>query len=188
MSPESWVSVCRIALLTGSISAAIAAFAMPYFQSQVDKAKDRKIDSLVTSNTRLERELLGQGTYPTALEPSGADVGIDPRTHFAFNGVRLGTPNKGQIVGEEFQVFSELKRLHKEGKSAQLIDLATRQIAKTPGWLTPYLYRGAAHAYLDDLEKSIADLRHVVQSAAGNSDYGRAAELLVDVERRVKSK
>jgi hypothetical protein len=186
MTPESWLFVCKIVVLSGSVLAAIAAFGMHHFQSTIDRAKDRKIDSLVQSNARLERELLGQGTYQEDLVPPSGGAGIDVRTNWAFNGVRQGAPDQGAIdVG--FGVFLELRRLRKENKSAQIVDLATQQIAKTPEWLTPYLYRGAAHANLGDLEKAAVDLRHVVSAAAGNSDYTKAVELLANVEPRLKT-
>ena len=82
------------------------------------------------------------------------------------------------LFGDTVGVFQELARLEQEGDHAAIIELATKQIERTPSWLTPYLSRGVAYANIGELHKAIADLQHVVETAAGDPTYERAGMVL----------
>ena len=86
------------------------------------------------------------------------------------------------MAGEEFGVFQRLVALEKAQDFAAVISLCETQITRTPTWLTPYLFLGAAYANTGQREKAIANLRHVVTHAAGDPDYQRAQELLAKLE------
>jgi hypothetical protein len=81
-------------------------------------------------------------------------------------------------VGAEAAVFQQLQQLISQHKLQQLIDLCEQQIAKTPDWLTPYLFAGAAYADLGQLDRSIERLDFVVKHSGGDPQYRAAQEII----------
>lgn len=194
MNAETWLSFSKYALYIGTALVAIGTISVSHFSSIVDKAKGRKIDELLDGNRTLQQgnqELLGKvEKYQVDLESKQREIeqlkieatksrrGIV--STWDFNGVRReGTAGSmTAIAGEEVGVFQELARLRQERKHPEIVALATKQIEKTPGWLTPYLMRGAAYASIGEIQKAIADLQHVVKEAAGDPAYVQASEML----------
>lgn len=194
MNAETWLSLSKYALYIGTALVAIGTISVSHFSSVVDRAKGKKIDELLNGNRALQsgnQELLGKvERYQSDLEEKQREIeklNIEATksrrgivSTWDFNGVRReGTAGSmTAIVGEEVGVFKELGRLERERKFPEVIELATHQIERTPGWLTPYLLRGAAYANLGETREAIADLQHVVKEAAGDPAYAQASAML----------
>lgn len=202
MNTETLLNLSKLALYVGTILVALGTIGVSHLTSKLDRVKDQKIDSLLSGNQRLEQgnsDLLGRiDGYQRDLESKQGEIDNlkleAARSRrglisvWDFNGARReGTAGSMSVtVGDEFGVFKQLSRLEQERKFAEIVPVATKQIAKTPDWLTPYLFRGEAYANLGELQKAVVDLRHVVNSAAGDSAYIRAQTLLSQAEQRLK--
>ncbi len=207
MNAETWLNLAKYALYVGTALVAIGTIGVSHFSSVVDRAKDRKMDDLLDGNRRLQEgntelqegntELLTKvEKYQDDLELKQQEIeqlkreSVKSRrgivSTWDFNGVRREgrAGSMAAILGDEVGVFQELTRLEKEGKHAEVIALATKQIERTPDWLTPYLARGVAYANIDEVQKAVADLEHVVDQAAGDPDYSQAGVVLQQLKGR----
>ena len=202
MNTETLLTLAKVVVYIGTVLVALGTIGVSHFTSKLDKAKDQKIDSLLSGNQRLEqgnRELLGRvDVYQKDLASKQEEIntlkfkatrsGRGLVSVWDFNGVRRegSAGSKNATGGEEIGVYQELERLQQEKKFTEVVAIATKQITKTPDWLTPYLFRGAAYANLGELQKAAVDLRHVVSSAGGDPTYAQAQVLLVQIEQRLK--
>lgn len=62
---------------------------------------------------------------------------------YDFNGAKRTTTRPGHIslnVGPELEIFKKINELEKRKNFSELRNVCEEQIAKTPEWLTPYLY------------------------------------------------
>jgi hypothetical protein len=162
-------------------------------QPRVDKAKDQKVDDLVSGNKELldkvgnyQLDLQTKDVKIKALETSAKKASRGITSTYAFNGAKRDA-SPGQVntnFGEEYGTFQRMVQLQREAKFVELKDLCEEQIEKTPDWLTPYLFLGAAYLNLGDREKGIANLEYVVSQAASDPDYAEAAKLLEEAKSR----
>lgn len=194
MNTETLLTASKWILIIGTILVALGTLGVGHFTAKSDQVKDRKIDSLLSSNQRLEDgnlQLLKNGaTYQADLavkqkeietlkvESARAKRGLI--SQWDFNGARRqqSAGRSSVSAGPEIEVFQELGKLQKDKKFDEIIILATTQIAKTPDWLTPYFYRAIARGHLGQQQKAVEDLKYVVDVAAGDPAYAQAAEML----------
>ena len=99
---------------------------------------------------------------------------------YEFNGVKhIQEGNSFQaIAGDEMSVFPQFGQLQEQKKWQELGNLCEQQIAKSPEWLTPYLFSGIAYANLGQKDKAIERLEYVERQSAGNEAYRDASRLL----------
>jgi hypothetical protein len=94
-------------------------------------------------------------------------------------GKRISSPGRSELnLGPEFGVFQRLTQLHVQQNWMLLAAEAEAQIAKTPGWLTPYLLAGIAHVNTGDRTRAIARLTFVAERAGGDPQYADASRIL----------
>jgi len=202
MNIETFLSISKWMLYIGTFLVAFGSIGVSYFTAKLDKTKDNKIDSLLNGNQRLEqgnRELLLKiDTYQEDLSTKQKE--IDKLQFEAdrskrglvslwdFNGAhREGSAGSMKLtVGIEVNVFQELTRLEQDKKFDDIVSVATKQIAKTPDWLTPYLFRGVAYSHLGELQKAANDFRYVIKMAVGDPNYAQAQTLLNQIEQQLK--
>jgi len=200
VAPETWLTVFKTMLYVGTVFVAIATIGMSVYSAKVDASKDRKIDDLLAGSKQLQagnQELLEKiATYQAdlaakqqeieALKTAAAKAGRGQYATWDFNGVRR-EGRAGQFTavhGEEVAVFQKIAELEKQGKHADIVRIATEQIAKTPDWLTPYFARGVALANLGQRHEAIRDLEYVVKQAHGDVNYAGAATVLDKLRRQ----
>ena len=202
MNADTWLSLSKYVLYLGTVLVAFGTIGVSHFASIVGRAKDLKVDELLGGNRKLQagnQQLLAKvDEYQADLKSKQQEIeelkteAVKSRRGFVsawdFNGVsREGTAGSmTATISNEVNVFQELSRLEREGTPAQVVELATKQIGKTPDWLTPYLARGVAYANIGEVQKAVADLEHVVDSAAGDPAYEQAAVVLEQLKERGK--
>jgi tetratricopeptide (TPR) repeat protein len=202
MNTETLLSISKWILYIGIIMGAFGSIGVPYFTAKLDKTKDQKIDSLLNGNQRLEqgnRDLsLKIDVYQENLSAKQKEIDklqfeVDRSKRglvslWDFNGGhREGSAGSMKLtVGIEVNIFQELARLEQEKKFDDIIAVATKQIAKTPDWLTPYLFRGVAYTNLGELQKAANDFRYVIKMAVGDPKYAQAQTLLDQIEQQLK--
>jgi len=202
MNIETLLNISKWTLYIGTFLVAFSSIGVSYFTAKLDKAKDKKIDSLLNGNQRLEqgnRELsLKIDVYQEDLSAKQKEIDklqfeVDRSKRgllslWDFNGGhREGSAGSMKLtIGIEVNVFQELTRLEHEKKFDDIVSVATVQIAKTPDWLTPYLFRGVAYTNLGELQKAANDFRYVVKMSAGDPKYAQAQTLLNQIEQQLK--
>ena len=201
MSAETLLSISKVILYVGTFLVATGSIAVAHFTAKTDEAKDKKIDSLLGGNKRLEdgnKDLLSKiDAYQSDLQAKQREIEALKKdtarakrgviSQWDFNGARReGSAGRTSVsVGEEnmvFQQFLELQRLH---RFPELLQLTESQLNKTPDWLTPRLYRGVALANLGRLQDAKHDVEAVLEAAAGDAAYSSAAEILRQIEARI---
>ncbi|MGH9869711.1 MAG: hypothetical protein ACREAA_16300 [Candidatus Polarisedimenticolia bacterium] len=194
MTPELLLSIFKYMLYAGTALVAVATIGTSIYTGRVSASKDRKIDTLLEGTKQLQagnKELLTKvADYQANLEKMQreneslkeevAKTSQGRYSAWDFNGVRReGRPGQMNAhMGEEFGIFNQLVAAEKQRDYETIIRMSTQQIAKTPGWLTPYLFRGVALINLGRSSKAISDLEFVVRNAHGDSQYAKAAEHL----------
>lgn len=93
------------------------------------------------------------------------------QTHNLF-GLELVEPTR------EVQVFRQIIELQNTGQWEKLSQLCSKQITKTPDWLTPYVARAAAQASLGNIEPALGDCEFVSRQPQTDSIYAQATNLL----------
>jgi len=198
MSAETLLSIAKVILYVGTFLVAAGSIGVAHFTAKTDEVKDKKIDSLLGGNKRLEdgnKDLLGKieayqfdlQTKQREIEALKKDTAKAKRgviSQWDFNGARReGSAGRMSVsVGTEnmvFQQFLELERLH---RFPELLALTESQLNKTPDWLTPRMYRGVALANLGRLLDARHDVQSVLEAAAGDPAYSPAAEILRQIE------
>ena len=204
MSAETLLSISKIILYVGTVMVAAGSIAVAHFTAKTDEVKDQKIDSLLKGNKRLEdgsNDLLTRiGAYQAdlqvkqqeieALKKDSARAKRGVISQWDFNGARReeSAGRTSVSVGDETIVFGQFLDLERLHKFQELLALAESQLSKTPDWLTPRLYRGVALANLGRLDEAKRDLQTVLETAAGDSAYSAAAEILRQIEARSRSR
>lgn len=203
MSAETLLSIAKVILYVDTFLVAAGSIGVAHFTAKTDEVKDKKIDSLLGGNKRLEdgnKDLLGKieayqsdpQTKQREIETLKRDTAKAKRgviSQWDFNGGRReGSAGRMSVsVGSEctvFQQFLELERLH---RFPELLTLTDSQLIKTPDWLTSRLYRGIALANLGRLREAKHDVQSVVEAAAGDPDYSSAADILRQIEVRLNA-
>jgi tetratricopeptide (TPR) repeat protein len=104
---------------------------------------------------------------------------------YEFNGAkRVQSGGSSSVtIGNELGVFQRLIELENAKQYSEIIPIAQAQIARTPEWLTPYLFLGVALANTGKKNDAIRNLEFVVSQAAGDPQYKQATELLARLRR-----
>ena len=99
---------------------------------------------------------------------------------YDFQGAKRDTrPGVFNVTyGEESETFTQIDRLEKEKKYPELLSLCKKQIAKTPEWLTPYLFLGLAQANMGMKKEAILNFEYVIKNAPGDPAYQQANEFI----------
>lgn len=194
MNAEGLLQLCKWTLYIGTALVAVSTIGVSYFSTIVGRVKELKIDDLLAGNRILQdgnKELLKKvETYQGDLQQKQQEIdalNVEAAksrrgvvSTWDYNGARReGTAGDMHVtVGDEVNVFQQLVRLEQERRFGEIVGLATKQIAKTPEWLTPYMFRGVAYANIGEVAKATADLEHVVRAAPGDPNYRNAAATL----------
>lgn len=129
------------------------------------RARDTRIHELESAAKAARRGIVDRYDYNGAKRvQSGGDASV--------------------VVGAEVGVFQQLVDLEKRRDYPAIIRLAKGQIAKTPEWLTPYLFLGVAYANTGDRKLAIKNLEYVVDQSAGDPYYKHAVELLAKLRAK----
>jgi hypothetical protein len=104
---------------------------------------------------------------------------------YDFNGAKRVQSGGASSVtaGAEFGVFQRLVELEKSKDYPEIIRVAEAQIARTPEWLTPYLFLGVAFANTGKRSDAIKYLEFVVKQSAGDPQYKEATDFLAKLRR-----
>lgn len=194
MNLESWLHIFKFVLYAGAVCVAIGTIAVSILSSIVSKDKDLNIDELLQDNKELlqqidkyQSDLESKQKELESLKSDAIKLRRNDTQSYTFDGYLRESLGSKYITtqGPEVSIFLQLDSLQKEQKHTDIINLASRQIEKTPEWLTPYFYRGAAYAHIGQIDKAIADLEHVEEYSADDPKYAKAAELL-EILRKMK--
>jgi hypothetical protein len=131
------------------------------------------VGRVADANAVLQKRADDLTTKATAAERGVGNI-------YDFNGAhRLRTAGRTMVtVGEESQVFQRLNEMQAAHRWLELLSTSEAQIAKTPSWLTPYLFAGIAEANLGNFDAARLHLQHVVVQAGGDPDYAVAQHIL----------
>jgi hypothetical protein len=131
------------------------------------------VGRIADANAALQQRADDLTTKATAAERGVGDT-------YDFNGGhRLRTAGRVTlIVGEETQVFQHLVQMQAAHQWSELLSTSEAQIAKTPTWLTPYLFAGIADANLGRLSDAKSRLSYVVSHSGGDPEYADAQRIL----------
>jgi tetratricopeptide (TPR) repeat protein len=149
-------------------------------------------EAVVTQNEKLladikayQQDLQARDQRIRELETAAKAAKRGVVDRYDFNGAkRIQSGGSVSVVaGAEFGVFQKLVALEKSRDYAALIRVTEDQIARTPEWLTPYLFLGLAYANTGNTDKALRNLQYVVEQAAGDPQYKRAEELLAKLRR-----
>lgn len=200
MNYDSWMIFFRWISYAGLLLVFISTVGTSILQSRADKIKDQKFDALVSGNKELlakndelvtkvsqyQQDLLTKDARIKDLEAKAKKLGRGITSTYDFNGAKRDTSAGyvGVVVGEESSIFQRMVQLEKDKAYPELRALCENQIKKTPTWLTPYLFIGVAYANLGNKDKAITNLEHVVNEAAGDPAYSKAATILEQVKKR----
>ena len=165
-----------------------------------DGEKSKRIEELVrgqrrqvSTNVQLTSELGKQqsdlklkNAKIAALESKAKRASRGIVSTYDYNGARRETSagKSVAIAGPEMDTFAKMAELEKDGKVEELIKLATEQIRKTPKWLTPHMFLGAAYANSGRKKEAIREFEYVVEAAAGDPEYATATEYLTQLRGR----
>ena len=109
-------------------------------------------------------------------------------TSFDFDGVKRSNKGVGTIdvdfESAETQAFEEIKDLQNAQNWIALRAFCEQEIAKSPQWMTPFMFRGLANANLGDLDAAIQDLEFVVDRVGNSPGYDQAIGLLEKLRKR----
>jgi len=202
MSAESLLSISKVVLYIGTFLVAVGSVAVAHFTARTDEVKDKKIDSLLSGNKRLED---GNRDLATKIETYQSDLQAKQReieelkksaakakrgviSQWDFNGARReGSAGRMTVsVGPEIHVYQQLVQLEQANLFLELLSLADSQLVETPDWLTPRLFKGVALANLGRLDDAKIELQIVVEAAAGDPDYAPAIEILAKINANLK--
>ncbi len=202
MSPESYISVFKTLLSFSLLGTVVATVGLFYYSSQVNTARIHKItelikgrnvvvaqkDELLKKLETFEADLKRKNEHIEELEEQSVNLRL-AATNYDFFGIKRAETIKNvkAIPGEENLVFEKLKQLEQQEHYEDVINLASQQIAKTPGWLTPYLFRGAALVNLGRKNDAFADLQFVAQHSDNDQTYAIATQLLEKIKTEATS-
>ena len=122
-------------------------------------------------NRSLRNKILHSQTENTKLMRGG--------THYLYDG---STITARHYKGRETKLFERMVELRDRGDWRELAAVAERQIARTPRWLTPYLFLGQAHLEMGHTNKALANLQHVSKAAPLDPSYRLVHELLSRIQ------
>ena len=143
---------------------------VPVLQTLQDKRThelDAARDTLEQQSRGLESRLAHSETERAKLMRGG--------THYLYDGSTITTRH---YKGRETIVLQRMEQLQKARNWSELAAVAERQIARTPKWLTPYLFLGQACVELGHTAKARANLEHVRKNAPLDPAYRLAQTLL----------
>lgn len=202
MNAESLLSISKVVLYIGTFLVAVGSVAVAHFTARTDEVKDKKIDSLLSGNKRLED---GNRDLATKIEAYQSDLQAKQReieelkksaakakrgviSQWDFNGARReGSAGRMTVSGgPEIHVYQQLVQLEQDNRFLELLSLADSQLVETPDWLTPRLFKGVALANLGRLDDAKIELQIVVEAAAGDPDYAPAIEILAKINANLK--
>jgi hypothetical protein len=204
MNAENLLSISKLILYIGTFLVAGGSIAVAHFTAKTDEVQNQKIDSLLSGNMRLEdgnRDLaLKVDAYQADLQDkqreieelkkSAAKAKRGLISQWDFNGARReGSAGKTSlIIGPEFEVFNQIIQLEKAKRYPELLALVDSQLAKTPDWLTPRLFKGIALANLGHLVDAKNEVQAVVEASAGDPAYSQAIQMLEQLELSLSGK
>ena len=176
------------------LACAVISAGFYWSESLESAALQRKVDELLAGNKRL---LLQNERLASSVEAYQADLKskeqrireLDLQAKMAargvtktydFNGARRQTTagSSQVVVGSEVEVFEQMAKLDQAKDFTHLLEVCEQQKLKTPEWLTPFLFCGAAYANIGARDKAIENLTHVTDNAPGDPNYQLAGELL----------
>jgi hypothetical protein len=134
---------------------------------------------------KYQADLLARDERIRELESAARAAKRGVVDRYDFNGAkRVQSGGTSSVtVGAEVGVFQQLVELEKAKNYAEIIRVAEAQITRTPEWLTPYFFLGVALANTGKRTEAIKRLEFVVNQAAGDPQYRRAADLLATLRR-----
>ena len=146
-------------------------------QSQIVSQQDAQITHL-NGDLRSVRE---QATE-LAMRAQNSERGVSD--FYEFNGAHRQTSGGSTkvTVGREMDVFQKIVKLQSDKDWNELKVLCEDQIAKTPTWLTPYLFSGIANANLGTVAEAKERLEFVVTKAGNDSSYSDASRILAQIK------
>jgi len=158
--------------------------------SEIVKGKDELVlgkNRLLCQNAELleriavyERDLRSRDAKIRELENKAKKASRGITTTYAYNGARMQTSagRSEAIAGPEIETYTRMVELEQAGRLNDLMTLCKKEIKETPEWLTPHMFLGAAYAKRGQKENAISEFEYVVDKAAGDPEYTKAAEYL----------
>jgi hypothetical protein len=140
----------------------------------------KKNDELLAQNARFQNELAAERekTRLLELQAKKAERGITSVYDFRGNNRSTSPGRITMYAGGKDGEFRKIVELRNQGRWKELLDECEREMQATPGWLTPYMFAGIAHASLGNREEAVRLLRHVKLNAAGDPEYSEVDALL----------
>lgn len=152
-------------------------------KNELVEGKNILISQNTALNSKIEKyqtDLAAKDNKIKRLEMQAKKAGRGIVNVYDYNGARRETTAQGSAaaLGPECAVFGTMEQLEKDKKYTELIQLCKQQIQKTPEWLTPHMFLGAAYANSGQVEKAIQEYEYVVNNAGGDPEYAKAVDYL----------
>ena len=197
IEPQNLLTACKIIFGSALTLLFISSWGVAHFSSQVLESTNGRLKELQNAQMLLQAEnavllhhvdSLGFPSGPsvelltTSAEPNPFDD-EETQARYDFSGSRQISDLSADAVinGEEAAIYEELKNLEKEERYPEMIEMATLQIIKTPDWLTPYLFRGAAYFNLGQKNKAADDFEYVAFQARSDPNFAIASRILEQI-------
>jgi len=159
-----------------------------------DEEKSRRIEELLQGQQKLAAENTELAGKVDASDKDSANkerkiTELEAKARKAIRGVAVtydyggtrretGPGRVVAVVGQETVVYADMVRLEREGRFDELVKLCKAQIEKTPAWLTPHMFLGVYYANSGRTKEAIREFAYVVENAAGDPEYAKAAQYL----------